>query len=208
MLEELCRDSFYNACHEIVTKDRLCFKGEIRSRKYQDFFGSDGLLRFNWKVVPLAYLTGRGANGAKRKNGRKAWFWFNEHEDQIRDHYLRVRYGGKENIANAMNAFGDFDALFADFCLYFSERREQFLKSTENALEKRNKDILATGRHPQSHGGVANLLKVLTKTMHDQGNSIYTIAKVQYSICIQAGIYIPDEFLTDVLVAGEMIQED
>ena len=53
---------------------------------------------------------------------------------------------------------------------------------------------------PQSHGGVANLLKVLTKTMEKQGADITNIAKMQYAICKQAGIYIPDEFLTDVAV--------
>ena len=55
-----------------------------------------------------------------------------------------------------------------------------------------------------SHGGVANLLKVLTKTMTAQGSSIRTIAKVQYTICTQAGIYIPDEFVTDVLVGADI----
>ena len=55
-----------------------------------------------------------------------------------------------------------------------------------------------------SHGGVANLLKVLTKTMNEQGSTIRTIAKVQYAVCLQAGIYIPDEFITDVLVAEDM----
>ena len=55
-----------------------------------------------------------------------------------------------------------------------------------------------------SHGGVANLLKVLTKTMHEQGATIRTIAKTQYVICLQAGIYIPEEFITDVLVAEDI----
>ena len=59
-------------------------------------------------------------------------------------------------------------------------------------------------RIPSSHGGVANLLKVLTKTMQDQGSSIRTIAKVQYLLCLQAGFYLPDEFITDVLVASDM----
>ena len=55
-----------------------------------------------------------------------------------------------------------------------------------------------------SHGGVANLLKVLTKTMNAQGSSIRSIAKVQYAVCTQAGIYIPDEFVTDVLVGADI----
>lgn len=82
------------------------------------------------------------------------------------------------------------------------------MDKTENELQARNIKLAATGKNPQSHGGVANLLKVLTKTMHDQGTSIYTIAKVQYAVCMQAGIYIPDEFLTDVLVAHDIVSGD
>lgn len=55
-----------------------------------------------------------------------------------------------------------------------------------------------------THGGVANLLKALTKTMEKQGSDITSIAKVQYAICIQAGIYIPDEFIRDVAVTLDM----
>ena len=59
---------------------------------------------------------------------------------------------------------------------------------------------MSTKKTPQSHGGVANLLKVLTQTMQKQGADIRNIAKVQYAICVQAGIYIPDEFIRDVAV--------
>lgn len=52
-----------------------------------------------------------------------------------------------------------------------------------------------------SYTGVANLLKILTKTMELQGAYISTIAEVQYSVCKQAGIDIPEEFLTDTLGA-------
>lgn len=51
------------------------------------------------------------------------------------------------------------------------------------------KQILENGKRLLSHGGVANLLKILTKTMEKQGSSIENIAKVQYTICMQAGIY-------------------
>ena len=72
-------------------------------------------------------------------------------------------------------------------------------------MKKQNDVIKQTtglpAKMPSSHGGVANLLKTLTKTMTLQGASIQSIAKVQYAICTQAGIYIPNEFLTDVAVA-------
>lgn len=63
---------------------------------------------------------------------------------------------------------------------------------------------LSARKTPQSHGGVANLLKVLTKTMEKQGSDISSIAKVQYAVCVQAGIYIPDEFIRDVAVTLDM----
>ena len=73
-------------------------------------------------------------------------------------------------------------------------------------MEKMEVDIqnvrdMSAKKTPQSHGGVANLLKVLTKTMEKQGADI---AKVQYAIWVQAGIYIPDEFIRDVAVTLDM----
>lgn len=79
------------------------------------------------------------------------------------------------------------------------------MEQEQKALEVASSALSARTRIPQSHGGVANLLKVLTKTMTAQGSSIQTIAKVQYAICIQAGIALPNEFLTDVMVAEEII---
>lgn len=75
-------------------------------------------------------------------------------------------------------------------------------------LDEKKAELAKIGKLPQSHGGVANLLKVLTKTMATRGASIHTIAKVQYAVCMQAGIYIPDEFLTDVLVAADILEGD
>lgn len=37
--------------------------------------------------------------------------------------------------------------------------------------------------------------------MEKQGAGIENIAKMQYTVCMQAGIYIPDEFIEDVAVA-------
>ena len=61
-------------------------------------------------------------------------------------------------------------------------------------------DVLKLSGKQITHGGIANLLKVLTKTMEKQGADIRSIAKVQYTICRQAGILIPDEFIEDVAV--------
>lgn len=74
-------------------------------------------------------------------------------------------------------------------------------------IQESKKQILENGKRPNSHGGVANLLKTLTKTMEKQGTSIESIAKVQYTVCMQAGIYIPDEFIEDVAVALHIEKE-
>lgn len=76
------------------------------------------------------------------------------------------------------------------------------MEQTETDIQKWKEACLSS--KPQSHGGVANLLKVLTKTMEKQGADIQNIAKVQYAVCVQAGIYIPDEFIRDVAVTLDM----
>ena len=43
--------------------------------------------------------------------------------------------------------------------------------------------------------------------MEKQGASIQSIAKVQYTICMQEGIYIPDEFIEDVAVALSVMED-
>lgn len=140
-----------------------------------------------------------------RHTRHMAWLYFNENADKLREHYLRVRFN--RSLVRAMDESGTFDVLFEGFYDYFEDRKVKFMEKTNLLMDAKKVELAKIGKHPQSHGGVANLLKVLTKTMHDQGSSIYTIARVQYAICVQAGIYIPDEFLTDVLVAHEMIEE-
>ena len=80
------------------------------------------------------------------------------------------------------------------------------MEQEEKALATAMAAGLAQGKSPSSHGGVANLLRVLTKTMIAQGSSILSIAKMQYAVCVQAGIMLPNEFLTDVLVANDMTE--
>lgn len=203
MLQELCRGSFYNVCNEIVTKDRIRLISDKSPRQFTDFF-TGGRFSYNWKVIPLNEF-GRGRGGIQRKNKYEAWAYFNDVADKLREHYLRVRWG--RDLKKAMTESGTFEKLFEDFYNYFEGRKARFMEQTEKLMDAQAAALAAKGKRPQSHGGVANLLKVLTKTMHDQGSSIYTIAKTQYVICMQAGIYLPDEFLTDVLVAHEMIEE-
>ena len=202
MLEELCRNSFYQACVEKKHKEGLVYlKGRQRPAKLLENFQIEPYLRQDWNFLPIQQFCGRGKRVGSEK--RMAWVWFNEHANLIRDAYIEKEYGG--DIGLAMMFAGSFDALFAEFRDYFSTRRKEFMEKTEKAMTVDKTALAKQGRPPQSHGGVANLLKVLTKTMHSQGSSIYSIAKVQYAVCVQAGIYIPEEFLTDVLVASEIM---
>lgn len=204
MLQELCRDSFFKACKN-VSHPSLRIKG--RDTPFINFYGTlDGFVRFDWSCIPLTKLDGRGRKGEAYRTRIKAWHYFNDISDSLRDRYFKDKWDG--SVRDAMLAHGTFNVLFDDFKRYFDERRNAFMDKTKNELQARNIKLAATGKNPQSHGGVANLLKVLTKTMHDQGTSIYTIAKVQYAVCMQAGIYIPDEFLTDVLVAHDIVSGD
>lgn len=204
MLQELCKDSFFKACKDI-TLPMIQLKHS--KSPFIDFWGGGGeaYCRYNWKAIPLSKMHRRGRESTEYRNRQAAWLYFNENADKMREHYLRVKYN--RDLRRAMTESGTFDCLFNGFTDYFEERKARFMEKTNELVEAKTAALAAVGKHPQSHGGVANLLKVLTKTMHDQGASIYTVAKVQYAICMQAGIYIPDEFLTDVLVAHEMIEE-
>lgn len=201
MLQELCRTSFEKACKGISNP---LVKVRGRETPFMNFYGDYGV-RHNWKRLPVTKVS-RGQRGSEPHMTRmKAWHYFNDNADKLRDKYIAVTFG--YNLEQGMKESGTFDNLFDGFYNDFERRKGIFMDRTNQLLDAKQTALAAVGKHPQSHGGVANLLKVLTKTMHDQGASIYTIAKVQYAVCMQAGIYIPDDFLTDVLVAHEMIAE-
>ena len=211
MLEELCLTAFWNRCKEISEKnyDLVRLKPSWERKKieykYRDFYEGETYPRQHWERLPITMLRGK-RDGDTYQTRQRSWVWFNEHAETLRDHYIKKRYRG--SMESAMDESGTFTILFNGFYFYFEERRSEFVEKTNELVEQRKNELARMGKHPQSHGGVANLLKVLTKTMHEQGNSIYTIAKVQYQICMQAGIYIPDDFLTDILVAEDMVREE
>lgn len=209
MLEELCRVSFWNACKDVSEKNynlvRLksyCERRKVEY-KYRDFWENTTYPYHRWDRCDVKSVFGRRYNVCATR--QKAWIWFNEHANSLRDSYIKERYRG--SVEAAMDDSATFTQLFDGFCDYFTERKNGFMENTDKLIECKKSELARRGKMPQSHGGVANLLKVLTKTMHEQGNSIYTIAKVQYQVCMQAGIYIPDEFLTDILVAGDILQD-
>lgn len=199
MLEELCKSTLFDICKDVSRAYPL-----VRLRGYpqnvspfEPFFGLG--YAYNWSILPVSKILRQRKGGL----GRLAWVWFNEHSEDICNGYFKKRFNG--NVERAMIYFGTFELLFADFKNYFEERKKDLMERTENALQKRKSELAQKGEKPQSYGGVANLLKVLAKTSQEQGSSIQTIAKVQYAVCMQAGIFIPDEFLTDVMTATNIM---
>ncbi len=202
MLEELCKGTMWDICHSTADKYPLVtLRGYPRKTSpFAPFFGHGYV--YNWNVLPLSKL-GRERKGSLN---RLAWVWFNEQSEAICNGYFTKKFDG--NVESAMIWFGTFELLFDDFKKYFEERKKALMEKTEQALQARKAELAKKGEKPQSYGGVANLLKVLKNTSIEQGSSIQTVAKVQYAVCMQAGIFIPDEFLTDVMTAMDIMEKD
>lgn len=202
MLEELVNSAVYRACREVYEDGP---KIRVKGKKYppdplEGFYYNAG---YNTRFDLLPGVDGRSGLWKKGSLFRKAWLYFNDNGDKIVCGYVRDRFDG--DLKSGMIQMTNYNSLRDDYIKYFGERRRKHLEQEQKALEVASSALSARTRIPQSHGGVANLLKVLTKTMTAQGSSIQTIAKVQYAICIQAGIALPNEFLTDVMVAEEII---
>jgi len=202
-LEELCHSELWNAVCAVRDRTPLVYpKGQTWGRKidpWEGFF-SQADTGTRWSYLPKKRMDSRSYRPGS--DIQKAWLWFNSVSDRIVDGYIRDKYQG--DIRKAMRECGTYNAMHDDYLAYFGERRKKFLEKTEALIGKTVEELAKKGKLPQSHGGVANLLKVLTRTMKEQGSGINTIAKMQYAICIQAGIYVIPEFLTDVLVADEI----
>lgn len=152
--------------------------------------------RSPWFDNPQYYFPKWSARGQKDTLDTKCEQWFHRNcTDMIQGMFRRH---GWKDIGEAVKGTKDYKELCDKWDEWFEKRRTSFMKKQNNEIMNL-KGIPA--KVPSSHGSVANLLKVLTKTMIQQGSSIGTIAKVQYSVCMQAGIFIPNEFLTDVAVA-------
>ena len=199
MLEGLCRPNVYDQCLKVTGNPPIVYlKGKtIPHWEYDGFFSPTDKFTVWWDGLPKKLV--RSPSGSPL---RLASSVFSKHGEKICDVYVVERYGSWEK---AIKESGTFDSFFKGFESYFAERKKQFMDKTDKLIAQMPKQLTKDGKiRTNSHGGVANLLKVLTKTMHEQGSSIRTIAKVQYAICTQAGIYVPDEFITDVLVAADI----
>lgn len=200
MLEELCRTDMWKECQLVRDEaPTVVLKGKSwkKINEFDDFFGAN-CFTYNWRSLPLQSFSHK----RKEHHAYKCWRYFVENGEKIIKVFIEQKYGSTEY---AMRQTKTFDVLFDEFLDWFEGRRNGFMNKVTEQLNEEKAGLAKIGKLPQSHGGVANLLKVLTKTMHTRGTSIHTIAKVQYAVCMQAGIYIPDEFLTDVLVAADIL---
>lgn len=175
---------------------------ELRYREFvklkDDWFGESRTIaqyipKRNWGKV-----------GYLRESKRKALRFFLRADEWI-DIFLKDVYGSVENAFwNTKNK----EELIVSYINWFEERKEKLRMNMTEMVSKNTSTSIAkrTGK-PLSHGGVADLLKVLTKTMEKQGSDITSIAKMQYAICKQAGIIIVDEFIEDVAVIEIEVEE-
>lgn len=205
MLEEMCRTVFREAAMEVMESretERLAvprWKGRPDKTEFAGFLRpEDGWHHYDYGII-------KKVMDCSRDNPLRDAFNYFSHGERLRDAYIRQKYGSMEE---AMRQTKRFPVLFDTFLRDFAQRRATFMeKTTSEIINAKLNEIKRQGKPPQSHGGVANLLKILTQTMKQQGASIRAIAKVQYAVCMQAGIYIPDEFITDVLVAANIEKE-
>ena len=200
MVERVCEKALKHLCKPIVERYNpplVRLKGDkknISANPFKDFVDSE----FGWFDTYLARMSRRRAVCRD-----KCVAFFNQKSSFLCLIYLTQKYDG--DLESAMTQTGKFEVLYQEFLNWFDDKRREF--QMQFNVSEAKKQMLENGKRPSSHGGVANLLKTLTKTMEKQGASIQSIAKVQYTICMQAGIYIPDEFIEDVAVALSVMED-
>jgi hypothetical protein len=199
--ERFCIDTFKDMCEEVFRKKcvmRLVHrKGEEPmftkwDAKYDTYFQGN-----TWYL--LSSFNGRCGFGYRYFLKASCELYFEKHAKQIISLFLSESYNSIEDAILKTDCFLE---LCNSFEKWFDDRRNKFMENMKADIDEIRG--ISVRKTPQSHGGVANLLKVLTKTMEKQGSDIASIAKVQYAVCVQAGIYIPDEFIRDVAVTLDM----
>lgn len=131
------------------------------------------------------------------KSKREALSFF-FHADDFAELFIKDIFGTAEK-AYWMTESKD-EIAYAYTQWFEKKRMELRRKMTELQAIRSSASVAQISGKNITHGGIANLLKVLTKTMEKQGANIKSIAKMQYAVCTQAGILIPDEFIEDVAV--------
>ena len=200
MLERVCENDLERLCRPIVESHNppvVRLKGdttEYPPNQYKDFVNDE----FGWFDTYLVRMS-----KPRAMCHDKCVAFFDKNAEIISRIFIKEKYF--DDVEYAIFKTKDFMVLFQQFLIWFEDKRRKF--RMEFNVSEAKKQMLENGKRPNSHGGVANLLKTLTKTMEKQGASIQSIAKVQYTICMQAGIYIPDEFIEDVAVALSVMED-
>lgn len=202
----MCRNKLYDEVKEYLKKedikDLITIKGKPKTvidtkpteAEYVGDFPCYVSVNYRWLDKPHAKKPGVTIS---RRVQSKCEQYMKEVFPILFDGFLIG--SGHRTIEGAIAETGSFTELWDEFHEWFNVKRERYMEKMD--LKIKEMTGVAPTKNPRSHGGVANLLKVLTKTMEQQGADITTIAKTQYMVCLQAGIYLPDEFLTDVAVA-------
>ena len=194
MVERICENALKSFCRQVVESHNpptVRLKGdttECPPNPYNNFVNGE----FGWFDTYIFGMYKR-----RKMCHDKCVAFFDKKSSILCLVFLTQKYNG--DMESAMTKTGEFAVLYQEFLNWFDEKRRDFQMNFN--VSEAKKQVLENGKRPNSHGGVANLLKTLTKTMEKQGASIQSIAKVQYMVCMQAGIYIPDEFIEDVAVA-------
>ena len=200
MVERVCENALKHLCRQVVERHNPPLvrlkndKTDIPANTFKNFV--DG--KFGWFDT---YLVGMSKPRAMCHD--KCVAFFNKNSEKICMAFIKEEYHG--DVEYAMFKTKEFTVLYQKFLDWFADKRREF--QMQFNVSEAKKQMLENGKRPNSHGGVANLLKTLTKTMEKQGASIQSIAKVQYTVCMQAGIYIPDEFIEDVAVALSVMED-
>lgn len=175
------------------------FKKQEREKKYN----SDVIRRNEWfgETRELAQYIKRHVNYGKtgywRKCKRQSLSYFIR-SDEWADVFIKDVFGNSERAYWDTSSKDELAGMYIE---WFKQKRRGLRSKMTSELQIINETVaLSKQKNVQAHGGVANLLRVLTRTMEKQGADIRSIAKVQYTICRQAGILIPDEFIEDVAV--------
>ena len=200
MVERVCENALKHLCKPIVERYNPPLvqlkgdKAEVPINPFKNFVDGE----FGWFDTYIVRMS-----KPRAMCHDKCVAFFNQKSSFLCLIFLTQKYDG--DLESAMTQTGKFEVLYQEFLNWFDDKRRDF--QMEFNVSEAKKQMLENGKRPNSHGGVANLLKTLTKTMEKQGASIQSIAKVQYTICMQAGIYIPDEFIEDVAVALSVMED-
>ena len=172
MVERVCESTLERLCRQVIERHNpplVRLKGDktdIPTNPFKDFVNGE----FGWFDT---YLVGMSKPRAMCHD--KCVAFFNKKSSFLCLIFLTQKYDG--DLESAMTQTGKFEVLYQEFLDWFDDKRREF--QMQFNVSEAKKQILESGKRPNSHGGVANLLKTLTKTMEKQGASIQSIAKVQ-----------------------------